>query len=53
MTRLRPLVGAAGGWVFSATVTADRPPANFTARVMPRFDGVAIPLEDARILWQR
>jgi hypothetical protein len=23
------------------------------ARAMPRCDGVAIPLEDARILWQR
>ena len=30
-----------------------RPPRDYTARVMPHCDGVAIPLEDARILWQR
>jgi len=32
---------------------AVRPPADYTARVLPRCDGVAIPLEDAQILWQR
>ena len=43
----------AGGYVYSATVSATRPPADYTARVIPHCDGVAIPLEDARILWQR
>ena len=53
MTRIRQLAGGADGCVYSATVSAARPPADYTARVMPRFDGVAIPLEDSRILWQR
>jgi glycogen phosphorylase len=42
-----------GCYVYSAAVPADRPPADYTARVMPHRDGVTIPLEDAHILWQR
>jgi len=53
MTCLHPLADESGGYAFSATVPATRPPADYTARVMPRCDGVAIPLEDPRILWQR
>jgi hypothetical protein len=50
---VRRLAGTPGGYVYSAAVSAARPPGDYTARVMPHFDGVAIPLEDARILWQR
>jgi starch phosphorylase len=53
MTRIRPLAGAAGAYIYSATVPAGRPPADYTSRLMPHCDGVAIPLEDARIIWQR
>ena len=53
MTRLGPLPDESGSYVYSATVPAALPPADYTARVMPRCDGVAIPLEDPRILWQR
>ena len=53
MKPVRPLVGAAGGYDYSAAVSATRPPGDYTARVIPRFDGVAVPLESARILWQR
>ena len=53
MNRVRPLAGVSGGYVYSAAVSAARPPTDYTARVMPHHDGVAIPLEDARILWQR
>jgi len=53
MQRLRPLAGASGGYVYSVAVSAARPPADYTARVIPYCDGVAIPLEEARILWQR
>ncbi|HAO77789.1 MAG TPA: DUF3417 domain-containing protein [Verrucomicrobia subdivision 3 bacterium] len=53
MTLLHPLADESGGYVFSATVSATRAPTDFTARVMPHCDGVAIPLEDSRILWQR
>ncbi len=53
MKLVRQLAGSPGGYVCSATVAAARPPADYTVRVMPRCDGVAIPLEDERILWQR
>jgi starch phosphorylase len=53
MKPVRQLVGAPGGYVYSAAVSAGRPPGDYTARVIPYCDGVAIPLEDARILWQR
>jgi starch phosphorylase len=53
MKNARPLDGVLGGYIYSAAVSAARPAADFTARVVPRFDGAAIPLEDARILWQR
>jgi starch phosphorylase len=53
MQRGRQLVGASGGYGYSAAVPAARPPGDYTARVIPRCDGVAIPLEAARILWQR
>ena len=53
MTCLHPLADESGGYVYSATVAATRPSADYTARVMPHCDGVAIPLEDPRVLWQR
>jgi starch phosphorylase len=53
MKVLRPLAGATGTYIYSAAVPAARPPTEYTARVIPQCDGVAIPLEDARILWQR
>jgi starch phosphorylase len=53
MKRVGQLAGAPGGCVYSAAVPAARAPGDYTARVMPNYAGVAIPLEDARILWQR
>jgi len=53
MKCVRQPAGASGDYVYSAAVSAARPPADYTARVIPHGDGVAIPLEDARILWQR
>jgi starch phosphorylase len=53
MTCLHLLADESGGYIYSATVLATRPPTDYTARVMPRCDGVTIPLEDPRILWQR
>ena len=53
MKRIRQLDGASGGYVYRATVSAARPPADYTARVIPHRPGVAVPLEAARILWQR
>jgi len=53
MTSLHPPADESGGSVYSATVSANRSPTDYTARVMPRCDGVMVPLEDSRILWQR
>ena len=53
MTCLHALADESGGYAYSATVPAARPASHYTARVMSRCDGVAIPLEDARIMWQR
>jgi starch phosphorylase len=48
-----PLAGATGGYVYGAAVSAARPAADYTARLIPHHDGVAVPLEAAHILWQR
>ena len=53
MKIVRQLPGVSGGYVYSAAVSAARPPADYTARVMPHCDGVAVPLEAVHILWQR
>jgi len=53
MNRVRQLPGVSGGYVYSAAVSAARPPSDYTARVIPHCDGVAVPLEAALILWQR
>ncbi len=40
-------------YVYRATVPTTRPASDYTARVIPQHSGVAVPLESARILWQR
>ena len=42
----------ANSYRFSAQVPTTRPATDYTARIVPYRDGVAIPLENARILWQ-
>ena len=41
------------GYIYRAIVSTTRPPTDYTARVFPRCEGLAVPLEDARIRWQR
>lgn len=43
---------ASAGTEYHAVVSSTRPATDYTARVIPYFEGVAIPLEDQRILWQ-
>jgi starch phosphorylase len=52
MKRVRQLAPASGGYVYSAAVSAVRPPGDYTARVIPQCNGAAVPLEAAHILWQ-
>jgi starch phosphorylase len=53
MTQVRELVGAINGYMYRASVPAIRPASDYTARLIPQFDGVSVPLEEAHILWQR
>ncbi|MGP8188289.1 MAG: alpha-glucan family phosphorylase, partial [Terracidiphilus sp.] len=53
MQRLSQPADAAGLAVYGATVAAARPAGDYTARLIPRFEGVAVPLEESRILWQK
>lgn len=53
MKCLRSLIGAAGGYVYGTIIATTRPATDYTARVIPYHAGVAIPLENPRILWQR
>ena len=53
MTQVGDLPGPEGGRVYEARVPAERPAADYTARVIPWCCGIAVPLENARILWQR
>ena len=49
---VRPLEEASTH-VWSAAVPATRPATDYTARLLPCFEGVSIPLEASQILWQR
>jgi glycogen phosphorylase len=53
MKQMSQLPNTAGGYVYRAQAPGTRPPSDYTARVTPRYNGVAIPLEEGRILWQR
>lgn len=53
MQRIRQLVGATGGYAYRIGVPAIRPATDYTVRLIPRRDDVAIPLEAPHILWQR
>ena len=53
MKLVRPVTGATGSYIYGATMSPARPPTDYTARVIPYRAGIAVPLEEARILWQR
>jgi len=46
-------VAGPGGNLYTLEVSSERPLGDFTARVVPFFPGVAVPLEEGRILWRR
>jgi starch phosphorylase len=53
MTRLRPSTGESSGGIYRASVSAARLATDYTARIIPHYDGVMVPLEIGSILWQR
>ena len=38
--------------IYTAKVSSSRPKTDFTPRIIPRYEGVAVPLEINQILWQ-
>jgi starch phosphorylase len=53
MDRGEEIPGAINGYVYRATVSAARPPAHFTPRVIPAHPAASVPLEEHHILWYR
>ena len=53
MTLVRRVATGSAACLYSAEVPATRPPGDYTPRVLPHYDGVATPLEESRIVWQR
>jgi starch phosphorylase len=52
MKRVEQRAGT-NGTIYTTQVPTTRPATDYTARVIPQHDGVAVPLEAAQILWQR
>jgi starch phosphorylase len=53
MKRMRQLVGAIHGYIYRVEMPTSRPSSDYTARLMPYFNDVSVPLENNRVLWQR
>ena len=53
MHALSPQADAPGIDTYTAMVPADRPVSDYTARIVPDFPAVNVPLEAPQILWQR
>ncbi|MGA8262683.1 MAG: alpha-glucan family phosphorylase [Arenicellales bacterium] len=53
MTLAERAAGTAHGWTYRGHVPATRSPTDYTARLIPYLEGAMVPLEAARILWQR
>ena len=52
MKCVRQLAGTDSGYAYSGRVPATRPATDYTARLIPHYAGVAVPLEATQILWQ-
>jgi starch phosphorylase len=53
MQLLRALPGAPRRCLYRGTIPAARPASDYTARIIPQHSGLSVPLECARVLWQR
>jgi starch phosphorylase len=53
MERSEALAGAVNGYIYAAKVPLGRPAGDYTPRVIPFFDSVAVPLEAEQILWYK
>jgi len=53
MKRGLQIPGEGGGHTYDAAISSDRPASDYTARILPSCDGLAVPLEAPWILWQK
>jgi starch phosphorylase len=53
MTRVKTASDASRPHIYHVTLCSRRPVSDYTARAIPQYTGVAVPLECARIAWQR
>jgi len=53
MKKVRELAGTGGGYAYSASVSAARPPEDYTPRMIASSGEASLPLEAPWILWQR
>jgi len=53
MTLARSPTDAVRSHTYSAVVSAGRPVTDYTARIVPQCDGLAVPLESGLVLWQK
>jgi starch phosphorylase len=53
MKRVRQLGGVTTSYAYRAGVSAARPATEYATRLIPHHDGVAVPLENVHIRWQR
>ena len=53
MKRVRSLPGEAPAGIYTATLSATREVANYTALLIPYCANVAIPMEGVQMPWQR
>ena len=53
MKQGKPLVGDGRGFVYILILSANRSASDYTPRVIPNYESVAIPLEVGQILWQK
>jgi starch phosphorylase len=53
MKLVRQLVGAIHGYIYRIEIPASRPSSDYTARLIPYFNEVSVPLENNRVLWQK
>ncbi len=53
MAKVRALSSSANTFLYHATLPNTRPITDYTARIVPFFPGVSVPLEATQIIWQK
>jgi len=53
MIRGKKIEGPNNGYIYKVKVPSTRSETDYTARVIPKYEGVSVPLEINHILWQR